>query len=80
MVGNISEWTLSQFRPYPYLGSDGRNDEEAETQRVLRGGSWFQPALRARVASRGMNDPFFADNDVGFRCAQVDQLVKFQKM
>lgn len=47
MVGNISEWTLSQFRPYPYVGSDGRNNEESETERVLRGGSWFQPALRA---------------------------------
>ena len=22
---------------------------------------------RARAAARGMNDPFFADNDVGFR-------------
>jgi formylglycine-generating enzyme required for sulfatase activity len=72
MVGNISEWTLSLFKPYPYVAGDGRDNEEDETERVLRGGSWFQPALRARVASRGMNDPFFTDNDVGFRCVQVD--------
>jgi len=72
MVGNISEWTLSQFKPYPYFASDGRNAEETKSERVLRGGSWFQPALRARVTSRGMNDPFFTDNDVGFRCIQVD--------
>lgn len=78
MVGNISEWTLSQFKPYPYDGSDGRNNEETGTERVLRGGSWFQPALRARVASRGMNDPFFVDNDVGFRCVQVDRFAKLQ--
>jgi formylglycine-generating enzyme required for sulfatase activity len=77
MVGNISEWALSQFKPYPYVGRDGRNNEEDETERVLRGGSWFQPALRARTASRGMNDPFFVDNDVGFRCVQVDQLARF---
>jgi len=80
MVGNISEWTLSHFKPYPYVGNDGRNNEEAETERVLRGGSCSQPALRARVSSRGMNDPFFADNDVGFRCAQEDQLAKVQKV
>jgi len=67
MVGNVSEWTLSQFKPYPYVAGDGRNKEEVETERVLRGGSWFQPALRARAVSRGMNDPFFIDNDVGFR-------------
>lgn len=72
MVGNISEWTLSQFKPYPYNSGDGRNNEESETERVLRGGSWHQPTLRARVASRGMNDPFFVDYDVGFRCVQVD--------
>jgi formylglycine-generating enzyme required for sulfatase activity len=68
MAGNASEWTLSQYRPYPYVGSDGRNDEEGETERVIRGGSWCKPVLRARVVARGMNAPFFADNDVGFRC------------
>ncbi len=79
MVGNVSEWTLSQFRPYPYVGSDGRNNEKAESERVLRGGSWYQPVLRARVASRGMNDPFFMDNDVGFRFVQVNRLSKIKE-
>jgi formylglycine-generating enzyme required for sulfatase activity len=67
MAGNASEWTLSQYRPYPNDGSDGRNAEDGEAERVIRGGSWYKPVLRARVVSRGMNDPFFADNDVGFR-------------
>ncbi|MGD9002323.1 MAG: formylglycine-generating enzyme family protein [Anaerolineae bacterium] len=68
MAGNASEWTLSRYNPYPYNGSDGRNNVEGEAERVIRGGSWYKPVLRARVAARGMNDPFFADNDVGFRC------------
>ncbi|MCP4424180.1 MAG: formylglycine-generating enzyme family protein [Chloroflexi bacterium] len=68
MAGNASEWTLSQYKPYPYDGHDGRNEVEGEAERVIRGGSWYKPALRARVVARGMNDPFFADNDVGFRC------------
>jgi formylglycine-generating enzyme required for sulfatase activity len=69
MAGNASEWTMSEYRPYPYVGKDGRNDLEGMNLRVIRGGSWAKPALRARVSARGMNDPFFSDNDVGFRCA-----------
>jgi formylglycine-generating enzyme required for sulfatase activity len=67
MAGNASEWTMSEYKPYPYDGKDGRNDIEGEKLRVIRGGSWYKPKLRARVAARGMNDPFFSDNDVGFR-------------
>ena len=69
MGGNASEWTRSQYRPYPYDRSDGRNEDEGEAARVIRGGSWYKPVLRARTVARGMNDPFFRDNDVGFRCA-----------
>lgn len=70
MAGNASEWTLSQFRPYPYQDGDGRNVEKGTTARVIRGGSWHKPALRARTAARGMNEPDFADYDVGFRCTR----------
>lgn len=74
MAGNTSEWTLSLFQPYPYDAGDGREAAEGEGLRVIRGGSWFKPALRARAAARGMNDPFFVDHDVGFRCALTDQV------
>jgi formylglycine-generating enzyme required for sulfatase activity len=67
MAGNSSDWTLSQFKPYPYDAGDGRNELSGPHERVIRGGSWFKPVLRARTTARGMNDPFFADNDVGFR-------------
>jgi formylglycine-generating enzyme required for sulfatase activity len=69
MAGNVSEWTQSLFQPYPYDAAGGREALEAEGPRVIRGGSWFKPKLRARASARGMNDPFFVDNDVGFRCA-----------
>lgn len=72
IAGNASEWTLSQYRSYPYNGIDGRNDEKGEKLRVTRGGSWFKQKIRARVSSRGMNDPFFSDNDIGFRCLQEE--------
>lgn len=65
------EWTRGQYWPYPYDGDDGRDDPEGGAERVIRGGSWAKPALRARTVSRGMNDPFFTDNDVGFRCVRT---------
>jgi formylglycine-generating enzyme required for sulfatase activity len=71
MAGNVSDWTLSQFKPYPYDQKDGRNEIGGEVERVIRGGSWFKPVLRARVSARGMNDPYFRDNDVGFRTAYI---------
>jgi len=74
MVGNVSEWTASAFRPYPYDPDDGRESREGDDPRVTRGGSWFSPDLRARAASRGMNDPWFADHDLGFRIAETRQL------
>jgi formylglycine-generating enzyme required for sulfatase activity len=72
MVGNVSEWTLSRFRPYPYAAGDGRNEPEGTMERATRGGSWHSPDFRARATSRGMNDPFFRDNDLGFRCVRVE--------
>jgi formylglycine-generating enzyme required for sulfatase activity len=69
MAGNVSQWTMSRFKSYPYDETDGRNDPAGDSERVIRGSSWFSPLLRVRVVSRGMNDPSFLDNDLGFRCA-----------
>lgn len=69
MLGNASEWTMSLFWSYPIQNDDGRDDPEAGGERVIRGGSWSSPAIRARATARGMNDPEFSDNDLGFRLA-----------
>jgi len=70
MIGNVSEWTASAFREYPYDPDDGRESDEGDGLRVTHGGSWFSPDLRCRAAARGMNDPWFTDHDLGFRIAQ----------
>jgi len=70
MVGNVSEWTLGRFMPYPVQAHDGRDEPQGRFERVTRGGSWHSPDFRARATARGMNDPEFRDHDLGFRCVR----------
>jgi formylglycine-generating enzyme required for sulfatase activity len=71
VAGTVSEWTSSRYHAYPYNAADGRESPNGKAERVTRGGSWHSPELRVRTSSRGMNDPFFTDNDLGFRCARI---------
>jgi formylglycine-generating enzyme required for sulfatase activity len=68
-VGNVSEWTSSRFLSYPYSHEDKRETLEENGERTTRGGSWHSPDLRACTTSRGMNDPWFTETDLGFRVA-----------
>jgi formylglycine-generating enzyme required for sulfatase activity len=76
MHGNVWEWTRSAYRPYPYRGDDGRNEERvgagaagiATTEnKVVRGGSWRDRALRARSAFRLSYPQWRCVYNVGFR-------------
>jgi formylglycine-generating enzyme required for sulfatase activity len=75
MIGNVPEWTSSEFKPYPYDASDGRETpaEAGDTdKRVIRGGTFLQPAelLTAtfRDAGKPRGDFFYVY--VGVRCAR----------
>lgn len=73
MSGNVWEWTLSEYRNYPYDADDGRNNnlDSRDVRRVLRGGSWFalyDDPEDFRSATRFRDFPFFARLDYGFRC------------
>ena len=72
MHGNVAEWTLSLYRPYPYQADDGRNDVAAHGKRVVRGGSWKDRPKRASSAFRLPYQPWQPVFNVGFRvvCAQ----------
>ena len=67
MAGNVWEWTASLYKPYPYRTEDGRNDPEAEGDRMLRGGSWIFDYMYARCAFRSRLLPDRFDNLIGLR-------------
>ena len=57
--GNVAEWML-----------DGFDAKDPKSLRVLRGGDWFYYANYARCASRNINAPSIALNNIGFRLAR----------
>ena len=67
MVGNVSEWTRSAYRPYPYVETDGRNDESLAERRSVRGGSWADRPVDAGSTVRRAFEPWQRVHDVGFR-------------
>ena len=73
MLGNVWEWTASDFLPYPGFSADIYRDYSEPwfgTRKVLRGGCW---ATRARLATpvyRNFFTPDRRDIFAGFRtCA-----------
>lgn len=69
MHGNVWEWTLSAYRPYPYREEDGRNEPGTAERRVARGGSWYDRPKRCRSSFRLAYWPYQRVFNVGFRVA-----------
>ena len=67
MHGNVAEWTLSAYRPYPYNTTDGRNDPDGAGERVVRGGSYLERPARCRAAARYGYPAWQKVHNVGFR-------------
>jgi ergothioneine biosynthesis protein EgtB len=72
LIGNVWEWTTSDYVPYPGFKSefDEYNDKWFVNQKVLRGGSFATPQLHIRSTYRN----FFHAHErwmvSGFRCAK----------
>ena len=67
MHGNVSEWTRTAFRVYPYDPADGRDGPGAAGRKVVRGGSWRDRPHRATASFRLAYDPHWPVFNVGFR-------------
>jgi formylglycine-generating enzyme len=72
MAGNVWEWTSSVYRDSRYNPNDGREDPKAEGDRVLRGGSFFQPSKNVRCAKRHSHRPGATVSDFGFRVCALE--------
>ena len=67
LYDNVSEWTRTAYRPYPYQDDDGRNDPASTESKAVRGGSWEDDATRIRAGIRIPYQPFRVLHNVGFR-------------
>ncbi len=74
MLGNVAEWTASDYKPYPYVATDGRNAGDAATKKVARGGSWRDRPKWARAGVRADYEPWQRVFNVGFRVVCEDDL------
>ncbi len=64
MHGNVWEWVQDAYGDYQ-VGSSRRSN--ADSRRVIRGGSWFNPSSDLRSANRGSGNPDAGINMLGFR-------------
>ncbi|MBI3890404.1 MAG: formylglycine-generating enzyme family protein [Candidatus Wallbacteria bacterium] len=71
MVGNAAEWVSDRYADNYYAGSPERNPKGPATgaERVVRGGSWADPAEKITVTIRGHLHAESEESTVGFRCA-----------
>ena len=67
MHGNVAEWTLTDYKPYPYSADDGRNSMSQADKKVARGGSWYDRPKRSTSAYRVAYEPWQGVFNVGFR-------------
>lgn len=68
MIGNVAEWTRSEYRPYPWNEADGRNDtKDIHAPRAVRGGSWYERPRRATSSWRWGYPGWRPVYNVGFR-------------
>jgi formylglycine-generating enzyme required for sulfatase activity len=76
MIGNVSEWTSSDYKPYPYNAADGRESGDAKAKKVARGGSWSDRPKWARSGVRRDYESWQPVHNVGFRVVCEDDLAK----
>jgi iron(II)-dependent oxidoreductase len=76
MIGNVWEWTSSDFLPYPGFATDPYKEYSAPwfgTRKVLRGGSWATRSRLLRNTWRNFFTPDRRDVLAGFRTCALER-------
>ncbi len=71
MHGNVAEWCLDWYADYSQTPVINPAGPSTGSQRVLRGGSWHDPAKNCRSAARDSAPDTNRDDDSGFRIAML---------
>jgi len=74
MIGNVWEWTSTDFGPYPGFEMDPYKDYSApwfHTRKVMRGGCWVTRSRLIRCQYRNFMTPDRRDILAGFRTCSV---------
>lgn len=77
LLGNLTEWTATMLKPYPYRHDDGREPFTGAGRVVVRGASHDDAAATLGVTVRRSYDGRGAaagHHHVGFRCATSEDL------
>ena len=71
MAGNVAEWVADWYSPKYYSESSYKNPlgPTTGTQKIVRGGSWYDNASSIRIFLRSQRLPDDVNPLVGFRCA-----------
>ena len=74
MGGNVSEWVLDTYMPYPGSTFHSEVYDEVPKQHVVRGGNassgHYKLSLYFRAAKRHHKESLFTSGELGFRCAK----------
>lgn len=70
MHGNAAEWVWDYAAPYPTEAVTDPTGPDEGTDRIVRGGSWFDPARDLRSGARTESPPISRDT-IGFRLVRT---------
>jgi formylglycine-generating enzyme required for sulfatase activity len=68
MIGNVSEWTLDDYRPHPSFSTSSGTSQI----KTVRGGSWSDRPKESRASARWDYPAWQRVYNVGFRVVILD--------